>query len=142
MFFLSTFKTNQAFLKAIGVWQQFTNAVDHFARRGFNETLQGISVPSIFQRLSSVVKNRLEGIFDVTCINVALPGLICLPRLLYHLLLQFHNIILSFCLNLWPSFLSCNLSRSAALPLCDSAYQGAVAGSELLQTPGKFHARA
>ncbi|KAI3361242.1 hypothetical protein L3Q82_013438, partial [Scortum barcoo] len=53
---------------------------------------------------------------------------------------QFHNIFSCFCLHLRPSLPLANLSCSAALPLCDSAYQGAVAGSEHSQTSGKLTA--
>lgn len=55
---------------------KFPYIVDQLYGQGFNEPLQGFSLPLTFHRLSRVVKNRLKGILDVTCVNVALPGLI------------------------------------------------------------------
>lgn len=104
-----------------------------------NETLQGFSAPSIFHRLSSVVKNRLKGILDVTCINVAVPGLICLLCVSVSYRFSF-TISSSVSVSIFDP--PCLAPICPALPLSDSAYQGAVAGSEHSQTPGKFHARA
>lgn len=88
--------------------------------RGFNETLQGFSLPSIFYRLSSVVKNRLKGILDVTCINVALTGLICLLFLSISYCLIF---TISFSVPVSISEPPCLSPICPAPPLCHSAIQ-------------------
>ena len=91
------------------------------------------------------VKNRLKGVLDVTCINVSLPGFICLPSLAISR--KPHSIIHSVSVSHLPPSLPPSLPASpsdpvGALSLGDAAYQGARAGSERWQAPGKFHAKA
>ena len=81
LFPFSTFKRTVSFLEGFDGWRwSSSNIIRQLVGQGFNELLQGFSSPSIFHRLSSVVKNKLKVILDVTCINVALPGSICLQR--------------------------------------------------------------
>lgn len=93
---------------------------DQLDGQGFNETLQGFSPPSIFHRLSSVVKNRLKGILDVTCINVALPGLICLLCLS---ILYPSSFTISSSVSVSISDPPCLPPICPAPPLCHSAIQ-------------------
>lgn len=80
-----------------------------------------------------VVKNRWKGICDVTCINVALPSLICL---LFLSVTSIPSICLCFSLHVQSSLPFSNLACSAI-----TAYHGALAGSVHWQTPGKFCTR-
>lgn len=78
VFFFGHLLNDPLFLESSYLVVKFPYIVDQLDGQGFNEALQGFSLPCIFHRLSQVVKNRLKGILDVTCVNVALPGLICM----------------------------------------------------------------
>lgn len=137
-FLLCTFKTTLSFLEGTIVWRYSSLTLDQLVCQVFNEALQGFSFHLYFTGFLLLLKIGGKGNIrcDLHKCGIARFDLSDVWLSTSHLF----SFTISSSVSVSISDPPCLSPICPAPPLSNSAYQGALAGSEHLQTLSKFHA--